>query len=272
MGVLKLDAGTAVVTGGGSGVGEGFVQYLAGRGMHVVVADLSGERARAVADAVTADGGSASAVQVDVTDFASVDALAEQVYAEHGSVELLVNNAGIEAGARTWMLAPEKWQQVIAVNLHGVFHGVRAFVPRMLEQGSPAIVANMSSIGAVTTPPMQSAYVAAKHGVLALTETLQRELAAEQADIQVSILMPNRMRTRIFSDAQQAPEAADSESAKFLEMMRQSLDEAGLEPIDAARIMLEAVERGDFWVFTEERCHDLMRARGQHLIDESLPI
>ncbi|MGJ3508052.1 SDR family NAD(P)-dependent oxidoreductase [Enemella sp. A6] len=272
MGLLKLDAGTAVITGAGSGLGEAFAKILAGRGMHVVVADISAERAAQVVEAIKAEGGSASAAGTDVTDYAQVEALAEQVYAEHGSVELLINNAGIEAVGRLWEESPQKWRQVHAVNLDGVFHGVRAFVPRMLTQGSPAIVANTASVGAVTTTLNQGAYVSTKHAVLALTETLHRELAAEGADIQVSVVMPNWVRTRIFSDANTDAPGEDQASSGFLDTMRASIEEKGMEPIDAARVLIEAIERGDFWAFTEERCNDLVTARGRHLIDLTDPI
>lgn len=272
MGKLEFNTGTAVVTGGGSGIGEGFARYLATRGMHAVVADIAADRAETVAHSIRDAGGSAEARHLDVTDFASVDGLAEAIYAERGSVELLINNAGIEAGGRLWTESPEKWRTVMGVNLNGVFYGVRAFVPRMLNQGSPAAVANMSSIGAVTTPIQQGTYVTSKHAVLALTEVLYRELTDEGADIQVAVLMPNFIRSRIFSDALQEPGATDDpNSAEFLERMHQLIDE-GIDPVDAAGQMIDQMIRGEFWVTVGPRCDELIQARGEHLLNRTSPI
>lgn len=272
MGKLDFNSGTAVVTGGGSGIGEGFVRHLAARGMHAVVVDISAERAELVAESIRSGGGSAESRQVDVTDFDAVDALAHAVFADRGSVELLINNAGIEAGGRLWTESPEKWRTVMDVNLNGVFYGVRAFVPRMLTQGGPAAIANMSSIGAVTTPIQQGTYVTSKHAVLALTEVLYRELTDEGADIQVAVLMPNTVRSRIFTDALEVPDATDDpNSAEFLARMQQLLDE-GLDPVDAAEQMVEQLVRGEFWVTVGPRCDELIQARGEHLLNQTSPI
>lgn len=268
----RFGRGTAVVTGAGAGIGEGLVRHLATLGMWVVVADVDERRAAAVAGALRADGLRASAHTVDVSDPAALEELAETTYADHGSVELLVNNAGVELGGRVWETDVDRWRRLMSVNLDGVFHGVRAFLPRMLRQGSPATVANVASVGAVTTLPQQGAYVASKHAVLALTECLHQEVAETGAPVQVSAVLPTWVRTRIFEDALAAGPLGSPEAQRFLESMGTSVVERGMAPDEAAERILEGLARGDFWVFTDaERGEELRAARGRRLVDGGFP-
>lgn len=268
----RLTEGTAVITGGGSGIGEGLVRRLAERGMHVVVADVDADRAEAVAADVRASGGDATGRVVDVTDADAVERLAADVFEAYGDVRLLVNNAGIENSGRLWELDPQQWRRLMAVNLDGVFHGVRSFVPRMLSQAPGAIVANMASIGSMTTLPFQGAYIASKHATLGLTECLHQEVAEAGADLQVSVVLPSWVRTRIFEDAASVTTATADDAAARLEAMRVSNEAVGMDPLTAADAIVAGLVRGDFWVFTdEERGQELMSRRGEHLLARTLP-
>src|SRR5699024_8073266 len=130
------------------------------------------------AEELTAQGVEAVAIRTDVSDYNQVERLAEHVYSRWGEATLLVNNAGIELHGNTWDLPVERWHQIIDVNLNGVFHGVRAFVPQMLTQGSRAHVVNIASVSSLRINPGTSGYAASKHGNLALTECLAAELAS----------------------------------------------------------------------------------------------
>lgn len=269
----RFNAGTALITGAGAGIGEGFARHLASLGMEVVIADVHRARSESVAADIRREGGRAAAYVVDVTDADAVDALAEWTFATYGSLELLINNAGIETGGRTWELEPEAWRRVMGINVDGVFHGIRSFVPRMLDHGGPATVANVSSVGGVTTMPFQAAYITSKHAVVALTECLHQDIAGTGAPIQVSVIMPNWVRTRIFVDATDRDSFASPDSRAHFEGMLEANKEQGLEPVEAARHMTEALARGDFWIFSDdERCQELMRLRGEHLLDMTLPV
>lgn len=268
----RLTHGTALVTGGGSGIGEGLALRLAERGMTALVADIDLDRAEGVADSIRARGGDARAHRVDVTDASAMDQLAQEVMERHGSLELLVNNAGIETAGRAWEVDPDRWRRLMAVNLDGVFHGIAAFVPRMIAQGSPGKVANVASVGGVTTMPFQAAYIASKHAVVGLSECLFHDLAEIGAAIDVSVVMPGWVRTRIFSDAGSQVPLSHPRAEEHFAAMRASNQAHGLDPLEAAGRVVGGLSRGDFWVFTdEERGADLMRRRGAQLAGRGRP-
>lgn len=268
----RFTSGTALITGGGSGLGEGFVRHLASSGMSVVVADMDSARAGTVAAAVVSAGGAAEAYVVDVADPEAVDAMASDVFARYGSVELLVNNAGVEEGGLSWEMSPARWRRVTGVNLDGVFHCVRSFVPRMIRSGVPTCIANVSSVGAFNSMPAQAAYIATKHAVLAFTECLHQEIALIGAPIQVSAVVPNWIRSRIFVDAAHETLTDNPAAESLFASMRRSVAERGMDPLSAAEHIVEAMARGDFWIFSDdEECTRFAQARAHRLSTLSEP-
>lgn len=268
----RFGNGTALVTGGGAGIGEGFVRHLAALGARVVVADVDRSRAEAVADDVRAGGGRAVPYEVDVTDDAAVDRMAEHVFAEFGALDLLINNAGIETAGRLWDVPAARWRQVMSVNVDGVYHCVRSFVPRMIDAGRPAVVANLSSVGGVRTVPFQTPYIVSKHAVLAMTECLHQELRLVDAPVEVCAVLPHSVRSRIFLDAQEAAPAGDPDSDRLFDWMQRANVASGLDPVEAARHMTDQIAAGRFWVFSDdERGADALRARADHLNRQTEP-
>ncbi|PTR21606.1 hypothetical protein C8K36_11429 [Rhodococcus sp. OK519] len=269
---IRFSTGTAVVTGGAAGIGEGFVRHLAELGMTVVVADIDHRRAMDVAADVIGSGGSAYPYRVDVTDPAAVDAMAEEVFARYGSVELLINNAGVENAGLLWEVGLDRWKRVMEINVDGVFHCLRSFVPRMIGVGSPTCIANLSSVGGLNSVAVQAPYIVSKHAVLALTECLHQELSLVEAPIQVSAVLPHSIRSQIFLAAQKdAPCDNATANAVFAAMQRDNV-EAGLDPVVAARHMTEAIARGDFWVFSnDEKCVEIATQRARQLLDLAPP-
>jgi NAD(P)-dependent dehydrogenase (short-subunit alcohol dehydrogenase family) len=248
----RFSSGTAVVTGGGAGIGEGFVRYLCSIGMRVVIADVDGDRATGLAAELTAAGGLAHGYQVDVTDADAVEALAADAYTRFGSVELLINNAGLETGGLLWEVSVERWKRLMSVNVDGVYFGIRAFVPRMIAAGTPATIANLSSVGGVATAPLQAPYIVSKHAVLALTECLHQEIAFVGAPIQVSAVLPFTVRSRIFTDAQaSAPSGNDAADRVFATMQSTNVSTA-MDPVEAAEHMMSSIAAGDFWIFSHD--------------------
>ncbi len=267
----RFSSGVAVVTGSGAGIGEGFVRRLAEYGMDVVVTDIELDRAEQVAASLRDAGGSATAHHVDASDAESVESLAADVFAQHGKVDLLISNAGVEVAGRLWDVDPVRWRRIMGVNVDGAYHCVRAFVPRMIEQGSRGVVGIVSSTGGVTALPHQGAYVASKHAALSFTECLLLDVQAAGVDLQVSAIMPNWVRSRLFEDAGSA-HIEDEQSRQAFENMAKSMVDGGMDPLDAATEMLDGVARGDFWVMTDtERVHELMAQRAAMLIDRTLP-
>ena len=193
--------GVAVVTGAGSGIGAALVRRAAAEGMTVVLADIAAERIQAAATAITGAGGKAHAVVTDVTDPGSVARLAEYTLEHAGAPTLLANNAGIESLGPLWEFSPERWRQVQAVNVDGVFYGVRSFLPAMIEAGGARHVLNTSSIGGISVGGFMTPYIVSKHAVRALSECLSIELEQVAPRIRVHVLLPGPVDTNIFRDA-----------------------------------------------------------------------
>ncbi|GAB4006627.1 SDR family NAD(P)-dependent oxidoreductase [Nocardioides ultimimeridianus] len=184
---------TAIVTGGGSGIGAALVRALVAEGAYVVCADLDLDAATRVArDA--AGGGTAVARRVDVTSAASVQAAVDAVVAEHGRIDLLFNNAGITFLGNTEDLTLEQWNAIIDVNLRGVVHGVHAAYPRMIAQGGGHIV-NTASMGGLMAAGLMTSYVATKHAVVGLSLALRTEAAAH--GVGVTVVCPAAVDTPI---------------------------------------------------------------------------
>ncbi len=190
-------AKVAIVTGGGSGIGEAVAHVLARGGASVVVADINAAHAAAVAEAISASGGNAMPFTVDVADPASVEAMVAEARRAYGALHLAVNNAGIGGPiSPTGEYPVDGWQKVIAINLSGVFYGLRYEIPAMLEAGGGAIVNVASILGSVGTAG-SPAYVAAKHGVVGLTKSAAIEYAAR--GIRINSVGPGYIETPLLS-------------------------------------------------------------------------
>ncbi|WP_395331975.1 SDR family NAD(P)-dependent oxidoreductase [Novosphingobium sp. BL-8H] len=241
--------GVAVITGAGSGIGAGLARRAGALGMTVVAADINEAAATATVDAIVATGGKGEAVRVDVSRPEELDGLADYVFERHGAVRLLVNNAGIETVGFTWEIPVSRWEATLDINIHGVIHGVRAFVPRMLESGKEAWIANLSSIGGFSVMPAQTAYIVTKHAVQAFSECLYLEMQLKGAPIHVSSIIPGMLKTNIFNveAGLGEPAAAVSHRRKMAEMM----SSYGMDLDEGCRLFLEQIAENKFWVHSQ---------------------
>lgn len=171
----RLEGRVALVTGGAQGIGEAIARRFAQEGAKVVVIDVVQDKAQAVADQITASGGVALAVVCDVTNRAQVQAAVEQVLATYGQIDILCNNAGITRDARLVKMTEEQFDQVIAVNLKGVFNLTQAVAPHMVERGYGRVITTSSVVGLYGNFG-QTNYVATKAGVIGMTKVWAREL------------------------------------------------------------------------------------------------
>jgi NAD(P)-dependent dehydrogenase (short-subunit alcohol dehydrogenase family) len=227
----------AVVTGAGSGIGRSTALLLARHGARVHAADIDADSAQKVASEIVGAGGSAVAHALDVSDPAALHALAEEVFAADGHVDILHNNAGIGHAGSVESTTVEDWQRVIGVNLLGVAYGIQAFVPRMLEQGRPASVINTASQAGINPAPKMAPYCASKYGVVGLTESLNAELS--RRGIHFSAICPGVIDTNIVATATMRGELA----GKAHERLTELYDTRGVSPDEVAQAVLRAIDK-----------------------------
>ena len=207
---LEIEGTVAVVTGGANGIGKGIVKALLNRGATVVVADIEQDKIDETV-AEFADLGPVSGMRTDVTDEESVGALADHVFATHGTCNLLFNNAGVTSGGggKPWQQEPNDWRWCFGVNVFGVGIGTSVFVPRMIESGEPGQVINTSSgDGGFAPVPTASVYAASKAAVSCFTEALHHNLVNEDTNLRASVFYPSggMMDTGLFTAQRNRPE------------------------------------------------------------------
>jgi NAD(P)-dependent dehydrogenase (short-subunit alcohol dehydrogenase family) len=267
-----FDGGVAVITGAGAGIGAGLARHAAGLGMTVVLADIDGAAVAALRDELTAAGGAAVDVECDVRDADAVELLAERTYRDIGPVRLLVNNAGIEQFGYLWDTPVKNWNRLVDINISGVFHGVRAFLPQMIAAGEPAWVWNLSSIGGVVAVPLQSPYIMSKHAVLALTECLRLEVElAGHNHIHVQAVLPGAVVSDIFDSAGGVDSgdvtAAESQRRAMLDIKADAMD-----PLAAAEAVFEQAAEGRFYLLTQpDYVGSAMAERAEVLVSQKPP-
>jgi NAD(P)-dependent dehydrogenase (short-subunit alcohol dehydrogenase family) len=264
----------AVVTGAASGIGRALAEAFGSAGSAVVVADLDAAPAEEVAEKIRAGGVDAVAVEVDVTDAASVERLAAATLDRFGRVDVLCNNAGVSTFNLMRDQTLDDWKWVIDVDFWGVVHGLHTFVPIMREQGTPAHIVNTASIaGLLSGVAFIGPYSAAKVAVVSVSETLVQELAIDGTPIGVSVLCPSSVNTNVMESERGRPAALGVEQrTEMAETVRLSIKDSftgptGLEPAQVAARVLEAIRNGEFWIVTHPGERPTVEARAKAILD-----
>jgi NAD(P)-dependent dehydrogenase (short-subunit alcohol dehydrogenase family) len=263
----------AVVTGGASGIGLALCEALVAEGSAVVVADLDLAAAAAVAERLKAGGGRAQAVAVDVSDPASVDALAAATLQHFGRVDLVCNNAGVSTFNLIQDQTLDDWRWVFDVDLWGVVNGVRSFLPILQQQGGPAHIVNTSSMGGLMGGvPFIAPYAAAKAAVVSLSETLRVEMAMAGSPIGVSVLCPGSTVSNVMESERARPaergveQRTDDAEGMRLAIKSTFVGPTGLPAEAVAASTVAAVRAGEFWIFS----HPSERPIVEHRVNEIL--
>ncbi|MCX4667711.1 SDR family NAD(P)-dependent oxidoreductase [Streptomyces sp. NBC_01381] len=244
-----------VITGASAGIGSGFARHAATLGMRLVLADMAADRLSALTDELRASGVEVEAVVTDVADPLSVDALADRAYERFGAVDMLINNAGIMVMGYSWEIPAERWDAALRINIGGYVNGIRSFVPRLLERSTRTWVLNVSSVGGLLPSPLMAPYSVTKFGTLALTESLAHEMRMKQARVQVSVVLPDSVKSEIFRAARPG-DGTPPEIAGFNEQLQQRADTQGITPEEHARRVFEQAAEGRYWIIPQPEMID----------------
>jgi NAD(P)-dependent dehydrogenase (short-subunit alcohol dehydrogenase family) len=244
--------------------------------MRVVIADVEVNALEETAAEVETVGAEVVVAPTDVSRPDQVDALAAIAYERFGAVHLLCNNAGVFQGGVTWQRELADWEWVFGVNFWGVLHGIRAFVPRMLDAGDEGHIVNTSSLAGLLTVAYSGPYVTSKFAVLALTECLAHDLRAQGAPIGVSVLVPGLVDTKIAYSMRNRPDEPPSEAqAPDHHLVEQALrdltGQRGLPPEEVAGLVFDAVRGGRFYVTTTDVTGDMLRERFDAIVAGEFP-
>ena len=258
----------AVVTGAASGIGRALATRLAAEGMKVVVADRDGDALAGVERELAATGAHVRVVPTDVARAADVEALARRTLDAFGAVHVLCNNAGVAGHpAPLWEQTVADWEHILGVNLWGVIHGLRVFVPLMLSQESEGHIVNTASMAGLVSLPYLAPYHATKHAVVTISESLHHELALAGSRLRASVLCPGFVRTRIMDTVQ-----STSEEMRRWERGYRRMIEAGMPPEDVAARVVEAIREERFWILPHPETKVGFEVRVESILAERNPM
>jgi len=258
-GLPELRGKVAVVTGGASGIGRGIATQFVAEGMRVIIADIEQDALDKTAAQIGAVG-----VPVDVSDLGSVQALARAAQELYGTVHVVCNNAGIGPMAAIKDLTMDDWHWMLGVNLYGVIHGVHTFLPVLRANPDGGHIVNTASMAGLVAPTRIGSYAVAKYGVVALTEVLAAELAAEGSKVGASVLCPGTVRTNIGTSSRNRP--ADLADRGLVDVDIQLEDNPNyrwIDPDQAGAVVVRAVKRGDLYALTHPDWYPQVEQRHQ---------
>lgn len=268
----------AVVTGAASGIGFGLAERFVAEGMKVVLADVERAALTAADEKLRGAGATTLPVVTDVSDWKAMEALATQAFDTFGEVHVLCNNAGVSAGARSlWEHSLEDWRWVFGVNLWGVIHGIRAFVPRMLAHGGEGHIVNTASVAGLMSG--WGIYGVSKHAVVSLSETLYQQFVRAKARIGVSVLCPGFVKTNIMDSQRNRPAELQSgepppmseEQEQQAKLVRQGIA-SGLAPSDVAAAVLDGIQEQRLYIVpAQPQLKKMIRQRAENVTNERNP-
>ena len=269
----SLKGKTAVVTGAASGMGRAMALRFAKAGMNVVAADINDDATAEVVKEIEAHGVRGLGQHTDVADLSANESLLQATLDAFGQANVVCLNAGVTGSAgKSWVLTERDWDWSLGILLDGVIHGVRTFVPGLVEHGDGHVVITASIAGHVAGA-FSAPYMVAKHGAAVLAETLYHELRAERSTVGVTCLCPGFVNTDIVEAARRlgddtgAPQ--DEEGRKWLDFSGRALA-TGLDPAVVGEQVHDAILDNQFWLFTDEAWDEAIALRA-HQITNRLP-
>ena len=266
----------AAVTGAGSGIGRGLALRFAAEGMRVAMLDLDrdalDETARLMA--VASPDAAQLTRQGDVSHAFDVDAFADDAFAAWGQVDVLCNNAGVFLGGYLWDRSTEDLEHILGVNLWGILHGIRAFVPRMIAQDTEGHIVNTASVAGLFGSPLSGPYNISKFAAFAATETLAGDLILAGSKLRASALCPGIVATGIADRAIDRPTETGrplADDQQFVTQLLVDMVPSGKDPAEVAGIVLDAIRAQDFLILTHGHHAESITARAAELATRALP-
>ena len=269
----------AVVTGAASGIGRAIAERCAEEGMKVVLADINKEGLASTEAELEGAGATVLSIPTDVSKAGDIEALARRTLEAFGGVHLLVNNAAVYTTGTIWENTIADWEWVLGVNLWGVIHGVRTFVPIMLEQDTEAHVVNVSSMTGLTRSNIIGTYAVSKHGIVSLSEMLFYQLAEREAKVKVSVLCPGAVNTPVAEAARRRHVAMENvpgerkmapKDEQLIERLRRSFKK-GMPPKEVAEKVFNAIRDEKFYILTHPEEKVRVERRMKDILEERNP-
>ena len=264
----ELAGRAAFVTGAGQGIGLGIARALAKAGVNVALADIDADALKQAAAQIETLGVKALAVPADVSDSAAMEAAAARVEAAFGALHILVNNAGVAAAPQPIsQLKPDEWDWLFAVNVHGVLHGLRFFLPLIRRHGGEGHVVNTASIAGLQVRPGRGTggYATTKYAVVAISESLEHELAG--SGIGVSVLCPAAVDTSIYDSPKRRPARFGGPFSPPGAATKAQMIPDGLAPDIVGERVVHAIRSKEFFVFTHEGPRAWIEERHRRLME-----
>ena len=269
----ELREKVAVITGAASGFGREFAIRCADEGMKVVLTDID-EGGLAATVALLRPGTQSLTLRSDVSNADSIEHVATSAYGRFGACHLLFNNAGVGTAGPIWMATLDDWKWTFGINVMGVVHGLRSFVPRMLEQKEASHIVNTASAAGLLAPAGSGVYAASKHAVVAASECLYHELRTQNATIGVSVLCPAFVDTGISNSERNRPaELAESnpEAKQYSDRIRQAIKSGKLNAADIAEVTIEAVKNDRFYILPHPNVKIAVEIRMKDILSDRAP-
>lgn len=269
----------AVVTGAASGIGKALAEHCVKEGMRVVLSDIQEDALYDTSNEMKAEGATVLPVVTDVSRAEDVEALAKKTLDAFNGVHLLFNNAGVCGSARfPWEFSIKDWEWELGVDLWSVIHGVRTFVPIMMEQDMECHIVNTASMAGLVTGPLHTPYTVAKHGVVALSESLFYAFKQKNNKMGVSVLCPHFIQSKVYDSERnrrsdlkdEIPKAQDPEQLASEEEVKKGVD-AGMPAAQAAQIVFQAIRENKFYILTHPEIREVIKIRMEDILQERNP-